>query len=250
MINTVESLRGLYVALGGNITEVANLNTIPELLTEISTVAQAAATELPAVKPADNGKVLTVVNSKWAKADLPTAASDKLGCVKVGSGLSIADGVLSASGGLPAATAADKNKYLVVNNNGEWVKSSYASMQRAFSISGTTAQGNVSVSLPSNVNWTQLSNECKNGYSQLIANCVVPNTQYTTDTVILYPISWYTLTGAKDVIVFHGYYEYTEYTPTTGTVWKEIFAIVRRGSGDSDCTGEVYINDATLTPST
>lgn len=99
MINTVESLRGLYVALGGNITEVANLTTIPELLTEISTVAQAAATELPAVKSQDNGKVLTVVNSKWQKADaysLPTASSSTLGGVKVGDGLSISNGKLSA----------------------------------------------------------------------------------------------------------------------------------------------------------
>lgn len=142
MINTVESLRGLYVALGGNISEVANLTTIPELLTEISTVAQAAATELPAVKPADNGKVLTVVNSKWAKADLPTAASDKLGGIKVGSGLAIADGVLSASGGLPAVTADDKNKVLAVNNSGNWAKSN--NIPRYYAIPNITGLLNVS----------------------------------------------------------------------------------------------------------
>ena len=251
MINTVESLRGLYVALGGNIADVANLNTIPELLTEISSVAQAAATELPAVKPADNGKVLTVVNSKWAKADVPTAASDKLGCVKVGSGLAIADGVLSASGGLPAVTAADKNKYLVVNNNGEWVKSSYASKQRMFSVSGTTAGGNVSVEIGQDITWTQLYNECSNGYSSLIARCSVPINQYVSGTIDLYPVAWYTKVSASDVIVFHGYYEYQPDMSSQDTVWKEIYVIVRKtGSTSTDCSGEVYINDFTFTPST
>lgn len=69
MINTVGALQGLYVALGGELSDVANITTIPEMLTAISTVAAAAASELPAVKSADNGKVLTVVNGKWAKAE-------------------------------------------------------------------------------------------------------------------------------------------------------------------------------------
>lgn len=71
MINTVGALQGLYVALGGDLSDVANITTIPEMLTAISTVAAAAAGELPAVKSADNGKVLMVVNGKWTKADIP-----------------------------------------------------------------------------------------------------------------------------------------------------------------------------------
>lgn len=72
MINTVEALQGLYVALGGELSNVANITTIPEMLTAISSVAAAAASELPAVKSADNGKVLTVVNGKWDKAVIPS----------------------------------------------------------------------------------------------------------------------------------------------------------------------------------
>lgn len=72
MISTIEALQGLYVALGGELSDVENITTIPEMLTAISTVAAAGASELPAVKAADNGKLLTVVNSKWAKADAPT----------------------------------------------------------------------------------------------------------------------------------------------------------------------------------
>lgn len=72
MINTIGALQGLYVALGGELSDVANVTTIPEMLTAISTVAAAAASELPAVKSVDNGKVLAVVNGKWAKADIPS----------------------------------------------------------------------------------------------------------------------------------------------------------------------------------
>lgn len=67
MINTVEALQGLYVALGGELSNVANITTIPEMLTAISSVAAAAASELPVVTASDNGKVLGVVNGAWAK---------------------------------------------------------------------------------------------------------------------------------------------------------------------------------------
>lgn len=64
----IEALRGLYVALGGDVADVADITTLPEMLMQISTVAAAAASELPPVEAADNGDVLTVVNGKWAKA--------------------------------------------------------------------------------------------------------------------------------------------------------------------------------------
>lgn len=93
MINTIEALQGLYVALGGELSDVANVTTIPEMLTAISTVAAAGASELPAVKSADNGNVLTVVSGKWAKAAPVTE--------------------------LPAVTAADNGKVLKVID-GAW----------------------------------------------------------------------------------------------------------------------------------
>lgn len=85
MINTIEALQGLYVALGGDISDVANVTTIPEMLTLISTVAEAAASELPVVNASDNGNVLTVVNGKWGKAnvpkELPAVTGDDIGKV-------------------------------------------------------------------------------------------------------------------------------------------------------------------------
>lgn len=92
MLTNVDALKGLYVALGGELTDVANITTTPELLAKISVVAGAGASELPVVKKADAGKVLTVNgNGKW-----------------------------SAGGAtLPAVTATDNGKVLLVSD-GAW----------------------------------------------------------------------------------------------------------------------------------
>lgn len=67
MDTTVEALKALYVALGGTAADVANVTLIPDMINAIATVASSATkAELPAVKAADNGKVLTVVSGKWA----------------------------------------------------------------------------------------------------------------------------------------------------------------------------------------
>ena len=67
MNQTVDALKALYAALGGTAADVANMNTIPELINAIATyVAAGGAAELPAVTSSDNGKVLTVVSGKWA----------------------------------------------------------------------------------------------------------------------------------------------------------------------------------------
>ena len=96
MINTIEALQGLYVALGGELADVANITLIPDMLTKISEVAQAAASELPVVKKTDEGKVLTVDNKgKWVAADAPE--------------------------GLPTP---DYNNSLLRSNDGEWEESS------------------------------------------------------------------------------------------------------------------------------
>lgn len=238
MINTVESLRGLYVALGGDIAEVANLNTIPQLLEEISTVAQAAATELPAVKAADNGKVLTVVNSKWAKADLPTASSEKLGGVKVGSGLAIADGVLSASGGLPAVTSSDSGKLLAVNPLGEWDLSKYTQSVGYIAISGTTAGGNVQITWPTDMNQQQVVDALTYETKPIRVNCTtLPNDAMASVNCEFYGIYDY------GHFVFKGLYSYTS---GSDTLWNEVTVIIHTYG---TATADVYVKAFTPTDS-
>ena len=70
-MNTVEALQALYVAFGGNIEDVANITTIPEMINALVTVVPSASSKLPKVTSEDNGKVLTVVDGEWVAADLP-----------------------------------------------------------------------------------------------------------------------------------------------------------------------------------
>lgn len=66
-MTNVEALKALYKALGGDESDVAEINTIAEMIAEIAAVAATAtAPELPAVTAAENGKVLKVANGKWA----------------------------------------------------------------------------------------------------------------------------------------------------------------------------------------
>lgn len=71
-MTTIEALQNLYVTLGGEASEVAEINTIPAMLEAINTIAASAGIELPAVSASDNGDVLTVVEGVWSKAALPT----------------------------------------------------------------------------------------------------------------------------------------------------------------------------------
>jgi hypothetical protein len=67
MAQTVDALKTLYVALGGNAEDVADVNLIPDMIIAIATVAATAtAPELPKVTTSENGKVLKVVEGKWA----------------------------------------------------------------------------------------------------------------------------------------------------------------------------------------
>lgn len=80
-MTTVEALKGLYTALGGELTDtyssiaggvaVSDYVLIPDMIQAITQKASTAGVELPAVTASDNGDVLTVVNGKWAKADAP-----------------------------------------------------------------------------------------------------------------------------------------------------------------------------------
>lgn len=94
MDKTIDALRNLYVALGGDADDVANLVIIPELINAIAAlIASGATAELPAVTTTDNGKILLVSGGKWAKGDAPTE--------------------------LPAVTADDNGKVLKVAD-GAW----------------------------------------------------------------------------------------------------------------------------------
>lgn len=71
MLNTIEALKALYVALGGDADDVADLTIIPELIAAIAdkvedVVEAANAKELPEVSATDNGSVLKVADGKWA----------------------------------------------------------------------------------------------------------------------------------------------------------------------------------------
>ena len=67
MKQTVDALKVLYVALGGNADDVADVNLIPDMINAIATVAATAtAPELPEVTASDNGKVLKVADGKWS----------------------------------------------------------------------------------------------------------------------------------------------------------------------------------------
>lgn len=76
MGTNLEQLKAIYAALGGDPADVADLTDNAAVLAQIALQAAivataAGASELPAVGAADNGKVLTVVDGKWAAAALP-----------------------------------------------------------------------------------------------------------------------------------------------------------------------------------
>ena len=96
MITTVEALKGLYVALGGELTDtydsiangiaVSDYVLIPDVIQAITQkVPSGSGASLPAVTAADNGDVLTVVDGAWAKAavtkELPAVTAEDNGSV-------------------------------------------------------------------------------------------------------------------------------------------------------------------------
>ena len=77
MDTTIDALKNLYVALGGTASDVADITIIPDMINAISAlVASGATAELPKVTTNDNGKLLTVVSGKWAKATAPVEGAD------------------------------------------------------------------------------------------------------------------------------------------------------------------------------
>lgn len=66
MDTNVQALKNLYVALGGDLSTVANLTTSSEVINAIAGLSGLTGEYLPAVTAEDNGKVLKVVEGKWA----------------------------------------------------------------------------------------------------------------------------------------------------------------------------------------
>ena len=66
MDNNITALQALYVALGGDADDVAELNTIPDMINAIATVVPASSALLPTVTAANDGDILKVVDGAWA----------------------------------------------------------------------------------------------------------------------------------------------------------------------------------------
>lgn len=79
---TVEALKDVYVELGGNIADVADIQTDADMIEALKTLV-GSTIELPPVTSADNGDILKVVNGAWDKAEadkeLPAVTSEDNG---------------------------------------------------------------------------------------------------------------------------------------------------------------------------
>lgn len=161
MINTIAALQGLYVALGGDIGDVANINTIPDMLEAVASVAGGAGGVLPAVTSEDNGDILGVVNGAWAKRDpeLPAVNGDDNGKI-----LGVSDGAWDAvASPLPTVAAADIGKVMTVESDGDggaqWGKGAVPQNVIIFN----TTYANNKLTLTGSYTGTDLINAYNNG---------------------------------------------------------------------------------------
>ena len=65
MKQTIDALRALYVALGGDADAVKALVLIPDIINAIATLVGASGGILPAVSATNNGSVLKVADGAW-----------------------------------------------------------------------------------------------------------------------------------------------------------------------------------------
>ena len=66
MDNNVDALKALYVALGGDADDVADISLISDMIKAIATVVPASSSLLPTVTAANDGDILKVVDGAWA----------------------------------------------------------------------------------------------------------------------------------------------------------------------------------------
>lgn len=66
MDNNVDALKALYVALGGDADDVAEISLISDMIKAIATVVPASTALLPTVTAANDGDILKVVDGAWA----------------------------------------------------------------------------------------------------------------------------------------------------------------------------------------
>ena len=78
-LSTVQALKKLYVTLGGNAADVADITLIPDMINAIAALDITGGTsELPEVTADDNGKILKVVDGEWAAAaETPSAQTEQ-----------------------------------------------------------------------------------------------------------------------------------------------------------------------------
>ena len=69
---TVDELKTLYVKLGGNIADVATVQTDAEMIDKIEDIVEVGGA-LPEVTAEDNGDILGVVEGAWAKTTSKSA---------------------------------------------------------------------------------------------------------------------------------------------------------------------------------
>lgn len=65
MDNNVDALKALYVALGGDADDVADISLISEMIKAIATVVPTSSALLPTVTATNNGDILKVVDGAW-----------------------------------------------------------------------------------------------------------------------------------------------------------------------------------------
>lgn len=69
MGRNVEALKALYIALGGDADDVADIVTIDAMIFALATLAsEGLPNTLPSVAAKDNGKIMKVVDGEWALA--------------------------------------------------------------------------------------------------------------------------------------------------------------------------------------
>ena len=138
MKTTVKALQDYYVEKGGQLADVADITTIPDMIDAITALG-GGGSSLPAVTSDDNGDILGVVEGAWAKMDAPTE--------------------------LPSVSAADNGDILGVVE-GAWAKIQANQVIIKASLSGIV--GASTLTLPTGMTQGDVYNLIKNGDKDVI----------------------------------------------------------------------------------